>query len=467
MGGLAQVHGGLKTGWDLAVAERLGERAIAPSRAARLRALLDRAVSGSGFYRRLYGASRGADLALSDLPVTKKADLMAAFDQWVTDPAITRRDVDRFLADPSRIGRLHRGYFVCTSSGTTGDPGVFVYDRRAITVFRAMMIARVDAHWLSPTEMARLAARRFRWAAVAGAGAHFAGAGWMELERSRSRWRDRAYRLLPAQWPVARVVPALNAFDPGILTTYPSVLEMLTHEADSGRLRIRPVFIETSGETADPDAARGAAAAFGCPVHDAYACSEFLFLAFGCEHGWLHVNSDWAVLEPVDAHMRPVPPGEASHSVLLTNLANHVQPLIRYDMGDSVIERPDACPCGVRLPAIRVMGRRDDVMGLVDARGRSVRVAPLAIGSAVEAVPGVMRSQLAQTARSTVRLRVEASPGADAGTVAEAARDALLDFLAASGRPDVVVVMDPSPPRSDPASGKFRQVVVEPGAVQR
>jgi hypothetical protein len=27
--------------------------------------------------------------------------------------------------------------------------------------------------------------------------------------------------------------------------------------------------------------------------------------------------------------------------------------------------------------------------------------------------------------------------------------------------------MDPSPPRSDPASGKFRQVVVEPGAVQR
>jgi hypothetical protein len=39
---------------------------------------------------------------------------------------------------------------------------------------------------------------------------------------------------------------------------------------------------------------------------------------------------------PVDQDYRPVLPGEPSHTVLMTNLANRVQPLIRYDQGDSV-----------------------------------------------------------------------------------------------------------------------------------
>lgn len=85
-------------------------------------------------------------------------------------------------------------------------------------------------------------------------------------------------------------------------------------------------------------------------------------MAVDCDHGWLHVNSDWVVLEPVDADHAPTPPGIASHTVLLTNLANRVQPLIRCDLGDSVLARPDPCPCGSPFPAIRVQGRRDDVL---------------------------------------------------------------------------------------------------------
>lgn len=56
-----------------------------------------------------------------------------------------------------------------------------------------------------------------------------------------------------------------------------------------------------------------------------------------CRRGRLHVNSDWFILEPIDAAGRPTPPGERSDSVLVTNLANRVQPVIRYDLGDSVV----------------------------------------------------------------------------------------------------------------------------------
>ena len=71
----------------------------------------------------------------------------------------------------------------------------------------------------------------------------------------------------------------------------------------------------------------------------------------------LHVSADWYIFEPVDRNYRLVLRGEPSHTVLMTNLANRVQPLIRYDQGDSVTLRPDACPCGSPLPAIRVVGR--------------------------------------------------------------------------------------------------------------
>ena len=63
--------------------------------------------------------------------------------------------------------------------------------------------------------------------------------------------------------------------------------------------------------------------------------------------GSMHLNADWVILEPVDRAYRPVPPGVMSHTVLLTNLANRVQPIIRYDLGDSVVIEPD--PCAVAI----------------------------------------------------------------------------------------------------------------------
>ena len=150
--------------------------------------------------------------------------------------------------------------------------------------------------------------------------------------------------------------------------------------ARPGRLRLAPTFIEVSGESLSATTRRRAKAAFGCPIHDVFAAAEFWAIAIECEQEWLHVNSDWVILEPVGPDLNPTPPGEPSHTVLLTNLANRVQPLIRYDLGDSVLARPDPCPCGNPLPAIRVAGRCDDVLRLLAADGHAVTVLPLAIG---------------------------------------------------------------------------------------
>ena len=100
------------------------------------------------------------------------------------------------------------------------------------------------------------------------------------------------------------------------------------------------------------------------------------------------------IVEPVDADHRPVPPGTVSRTVLITNLANRVQLIIRYDVGDRILVRPDPCPCGDPAPAIRVQGRASDVLIFPAADGRGVvTVPPLALGTVVDRTPGVELSK--------------------------------------------------------------------------
>jgi hypothetical protein len=119
--------------------------------------------------------------------------------------------------------------------------------------------------------------------------------------------------------------------------------------------------------------------AFGCRVAVDYGASEFINIAFECERGRLHLNADWVILEPVDAEGQPVPIGDWGQTTLLTNLANHVQPLIRYELGDRVRFTGSACACGNRLPLIEVQGREDEVLHLRGADGSVQGLLPLAL----------------------------------------------------------------------------------------
>jgi phenylacetate-coenzyme A ligase PaaK-like adenylate-forming protein len=313
--------------------------------------------------------------------------------------------------------------------------------------------------WLSVGDWLSLGRRGFRWAAVVGTGGHFGGEAWMEHERRRSAWRRRTYRVFSVQQPLSALVHELDEFDPAIVTCYPSAAALLAEQQAAGRLHLRPAVFETGGESTTP-AVRGLLdATWGRAVRDVYAASEFDPLAFGCAEGWLHVNSDWAVLEPVEADHTPTPRGTPSHTVLLTNLANRVQPIIRYDLGDSVLERPDPCPCGNRLQAIRVTGRRDDLLVFPTPGGEQVVVVPLAVSSVLETTPGVHRSQLLRTGPHTLRLRLELRPGVDPESTWGQATGRLRDYLARQGLDAVRVERGEEPPEPSARSGKFHQIV--------
>jgi phenylacetate-coenzyme A ligase PaaK-like adenylate-forming protein len=261
--------------------------------------------------------------------------------------------------------------------------------------------------------------------------------------------------------PVDALVDALNAFAPTVLASYPTAALLLAEQAEQGRLKLGLRELWTGGETLSPAVRRRIETALGCSVRNSYGASEFLAMAWECEAGQLHLNTDWLVLEPVDEHNRPVPPGQPSCGVLLTNLANTVQPLIRYAMSDQVTVHTNRCCCGAPFPVVDVQGRRDDILRMRGLAGE-VALLPLALSTVLEEQAGIFDFQLCQRDDSTLVLRLPLA-GQAGRTALKCARAVLQSFALAQGALPIRVLgeLDFAVPRG--RSGKVCRVVARGG----
>ena len=439
-----------------------GDKAIRANAEQRTVELIAFACAHSPVYRDAWRSLHDGALALHLLPVVTKRELMARFDDWVTDPGVTRAGTEAFLADRTRVGgRYAERFVVWKSSGSTGEPGIFVQDAGALSVYDALLAVQLQDSPLAGRYTWGVLAQGGRAALIVATGDHFASiASWQRVCRANP-WRDA--RAISVVDPLRKIVKALNDYQPAFLASYPTMLGLLATEQHEGRLRIAPACVWSGGECLAPSAAASIERAFGAAVINEYGSSECMSIAFSCTGGWLHVNADWVVLEPVDRDLQPTPPGELSHTVLLTNLANRIQPIIRYDLGDSVIANPDPCACGNPLPAIRAEGRRDDVLALRAPNGRIVRLSPLALTTVVEDATAGHRFQLVQTAPDRIAVRLEADDPAARCAEWGATERALHRYLAHQSLENVELCLDAQAPAPDPRSGKLREVIAAVG----
>ncbi len=441
--------------WDLWMTSQMGQTAITARGRQRLADLVGYVRRRSPFYRQLYSALPEGCHELPRLPPVSKRQLMAAFDDWVTDIRVRRVELSGFLADTQRIGHLYLDrYAVYTSSGTTGQPGVYLHDSNAQCVYESLLKVRFDPAGFVERSLSVLGKRGF--AMIAATGGHFAGTATWE------RWRQLhprvEARVFSVALPLVELIQQLNEFQPAFVASYPSTILLLAQEQRRGRLKVKLSAAWMGGEGLSAAARTEIEQAFGCRTVEDYGTSEFMNIAFGCDHGWLHVNADWVLLEPVDADFQPVPPGEPSHTVLLTNLANRVQPFIRYQLGDSITFNPERCRCGNPLPAIRVEGRSDEILYFPGAAGGNVGIMPIPLTSMIEDDYQVHRFQLIQTSPKHLDVRLEPPAGADPEHTWRQVEAGLHGFLAQHGAAEVTIRRDPTPPQAEKTSGKFRQV---------
>ncbi len=413
----------------------------------RLRELVSYARKNSPFYRELY-ADTGDDYALSDLPPVSKNQMMARFDDVLTDRNVTMAKIGEFTKDTDNIGRMLNGrYLVFRTSGSTGYPAVVLYDRQTIDVSSAVAAFRTFAR--------REDFKRFMKHGRKTAGVFADHGFYLACGMSRYLQLKMPYRQTKITVDVndteENIIRTLNNFQPAMLSGYPSNLSLL---ADHAELDIHPDVVITGGELLTDHTRRKLSERFGCYVQTHYSCTEGGEIACECEAGHLHINSDWVIVEPVDKDNRPVGYGVMSDKVLITNLANHIQPFIRYELTDRIILHDEPCSCGRTAPWLELEGRTDDIFSFAGG----VQIAPMSLYRILEEIHLIRRFQLVQKNDELLELRIVSE---DRETAFEEAVSSLNAFFRSKGLNDIKIILSDDEPHADPHSGKYKHFLSE------
>lgn len=421
----------------------------------RLHEMVEWARKNSPYYARLY-RDLPEDYSLTDLPSVNKRQLMENWNDWITDRDLTLSEVEKFMENPDNIGRkIKKKYLVFTTSGSTGNPLVSIYDNTANHVMSGIAACRSYAR---QEDLKAFIKRGGKSIAVFANEGFYLGNSSIRSRLLMMPWKKRQMAISSALYPVERIVSDLNAFQPAMLGGYPSNLELLIDEAKEGRLSISPVLIMAGGEYLSDTLRKELSEAFHCYVQTNYSCTEGGAVACECREQHFHINDDWVIVEPVDANGNPVPDGVRSDKMLITNLYNFAQPFIRYEVTDRIIMHHEPCACGNPSPWIELEGRTDDVTTFL-SEGRQIKVAPLAIYAVLKEVHELRRFQVLVYPDNKIELRIEEKEQLDRSSAFEKAAETLREFLASQGISQVTIELSKESPQQNPNSGKFKHII--------
>jgi len=353
-----------------------------------LRHLRDYAYAHSPFYQRFHQGL--TDRPLNELPVLTKAMMMEHFDDVVTDRSLHLEDV-RAYAEHGEAGQRYRNrYWVNATSGSSGQPGFFLFDQAEWTSILASFARSQE--W---SGVRINLTRRQRMATVASISPWHMSS--QVAATVKSLWRPSLR--LPASQPLPQTVEQLDAWQPEVLIAYASMAQTLAEEQLAGRLHIHPQVVYAASEVLTARTRERVRAAWGAEPFNQYVATETASIAAEhrlCHH--LHFFEDLVIVENVDEHHQPMPPGEYGAKLLVTTLFSRTQPLIRYELNDSIRVRREVHDCPLPFAVLDdVQGRVEDALHLPAVTGGEIVVRPLVFTRIMDIVP-ISGWQVAQQA---------------------------------------------------------------------
>jgi phenylacetate-CoA ligase len=344
----------------------------------KLQQLRSYAYTNSPFYQSFHHGLFEAPLA--QLPVLTKTMLMQHFDQVVTDPHLKLSEIKKFTQE--RKGQLtYKGeYWINATSGSTGNPGIFVFNQaewaKVMASYSWMQEMSGQAlNWWHPPRRVLVSSLK-------------------ATHMSALVARTIGNLLMPmlhvdASEELPKIVQRLNAFQPDHLVGYASMLHLLAQQQQQGHLHIAPTLVFSASEVLTSDMRATIEQAFGRELFNEYAATETGSIAGECSrHTGLHLLEDHLYLEVVDQQNQPVPEGHFGDKLLVTVLFNKTQPLIRYELSDSIMLTNQICPCGRPSRLVTtIQGRTEDFLYFNTQSGNPITIHPLKIHEIMESVP--------------------------------------------------------------------------------
>ena len=276
-------------------------------------------------------------------------------------PVLTRDDVKDNLEALTALGYSHSELVHGHTSGTTGSPLQFYYDREVCLIKNV-------TDW-----------RQKSWGGVKPGDriAFFLGRVIVPPERKKPPfWRTNyllnhmffsSFHL--SKENIDTYVKKLEEWGPVALEGYPSTAYIIAKFllSKNRTLPLKAVF--TSSETLFPQQREAIEKAFDCRLFDFYGMAERVVFATECDaHRGHHLNDDFGITEIADADGAPVSSGEMGR-IVATGLHNYAMPLIRYQTSDVTAIDPEPCSCGRSFPLMSdVTTKAEDIVTTPDGR---------------------------------------------------------------------------------------------------
>ena len=300
-----------------------------------------------------YSELANQNTALENYPLMNKQVFMEQFDR-INIHGITKEAANKiaYEAETSRVFSPMIGPItVGLSSGTSGNRGLFLVDKKERAQWVAYVLDRVIGFSLKKRSVAFFLR---------------ANSNLYDSVKSKVLKFEFFDLLDDLQTHVSR----LNALNPTILVAQPSMLRALAQEMEKGLFSIQPEKIISVAEVLYPEDKHYLERIFGQQIHQVYQCTEG-FLASTCPEGVLHFHEDYLIIEK-----KYLDETKTRFHPIITDLKRYSQPIVRYELNDIIHELTD-CPCGLKTTAIeKIEGRSDDVLHFENKDGMTTKIFP-------------------------------------------------------------------------------------------
>lgn len=417
----------------------------------RLKELVAFARENSPYIRDKY-KNLPEDYDLTDIPTSSKKEIVEHYEEWVTDREVNLEDVRQYLDSEDRYERPYLNkYSALTTSGSSGNPFYMVRDSYHNTIHATLMSQRLMRGYGGNVDLSK-----DRAACLVYPDPHVSSYNsLLRMKRAQKEYADNAIAISPLL-PKEEIIKQLNDFNPNVISCYPSVLCQIAHEQAAGNLKINLKGIFCSAELLTQEMYELLTNSFNCPVFNNYCSTEGgeIAMASGCTH--LHINEDWVIIEPIDENGEVITSEDKwSSGVLVTDLSNYIQPIIRYRMEDSIRIHTN-CACKNSLPYMDIRGRE---AGLIEFAGRSLRF--INIGFLLEDRLGTYAVQVIKKSDHLMELRSMISVADGRDDYLKKAMEIIKEHLDEEGCTNFEIIISMEDPVRNRCGGKVSRYVEE------
>ncbi len=300
----------------------------------KLKRILQTAEKNIPYYRQTFKA-HGIEVEQLDLP----QDLVRL-------PVLSKETIrkqPRAFIDPTQKRRTSQD----VTSGTSGRPLVVIKDRQKSASIRAVMFRCYEHYGVT------IGDKQVRF--------------WGIPAKHRDRRVEQLKDILANRIRISAFdlndkclqgyLDKIKKFNPDYFYGYPCVLKQVSRWIQEKELSldgIQPRVIITTGEVLYSQQKEIIEKTFQCPVANEYGTTENGIVAFECRYGNMHIMADHLYVESI-----PLSHSNDTGKLLITELNNDYNPMIRYDIGDTGMISDNLCECGIRFPILKALQGRD------------------------------------------------------------------------------------------------------------